>query len=333
MPMIRAMRLLNAIEAGTTTGAQLQTLLAADPGRLAELNALLGMRGQARRMAASSTAMNAVAASSTAMNAVAASSTAMNAVAASSTAMAAVAASTTAMAAVYASPSAVMAIMPSAFMVFGPHTEQITLSGSEVTQWKDSTGNGRHLLGSTAGARPTFSGTAMNGYITLEFDGTNDKLVGNANFTIPDACTVFIVSRKDGDGTYGLVGSDTTDNGGLIESGTALYVDYSGGASSYSFALSTVAGVPRLISGWGTGNTTNLRLNANTPVQRSDCNLLGAGGTMAFSVGFAADPDWAGNVFFDGKIAEVIVLGAQKAPGDAEYNRIVEMLRTKYALW
>ena len=80
MPTIRAMRLLNAIKAGTTTGAQLQTLLTADPGRLAEFNVLLGMRGQMRRMAASSTAMTAVAASSTAMAAVIASSTAMTAV-------------------------------------------------------------------------------------------------------------------------------------------------------------------------------------------------------------------------------------------------------------
>jgi antitoxin component HigA of HigAB toxin-antitoxin module len=80
------MRMLNAIEAGTLTGSQLETLLTSDPGRLAELNVLLGLRGQARRMAASSTAMEAVAASSTAMEAVAASSTAMQAVAASSTA-------------------------------------------------------------------------------------------------------------------------------------------------------------------------------------------------------------------------------------------------------
>ena len=90
MPMVRAMRMLNAIEAGTLTGAQLQTLLTTDAGRLAELNVLLGLRGQCRRLAASSTAMAAVIASSTAMAAVAASSTAMAAVAASSTAMAAV---------------------------------------------------------------------------------------------------------------------------------------------------------------------------------------------------------------------------------------------------
>ena len=93
MPMVRAMRMLNAVEAGTLSGAQLEALLIADPGRLAELNVLLGMRGQTRRIVASSTAMTAVAASSTAMTAVAASSTAMTAVVASSTAMTAVDAS------------------------------------------------------------------------------------------------------------------------------------------------------------------------------------------------------------------------------------------------
>ena len=110
MPMIRAMRLLNAIEAGTTTGAQLQALLTADPGRLAEFNVLLGMRGQVRRMAASSTAMAAVIASSTAMTAVAASSTAMTAVWASNTATDAVFASATARLAVYNSDTALAAL-------------------------------------------------------------------------------------------------------------------------------------------------------------------------------------------------------------------------------
>ena len=93
MPMIRAMRLLNAVEVGTTSGAQLQTLLNADSGRLAEFNVLLGMRGQTRRMAASSTAMAAVAASSTARAAIYNSDTALNAIAASVTAIDAIVAS------------------------------------------------------------------------------------------------------------------------------------------------------------------------------------------------------------------------------------------------
>ena len=133
MPMIRAMRLLNAVEAGTTTGAQLENLLTADPGRLAEFNVLLGMRGQMRRMAASSTAMAAVAASSTAMAAVIASSTAMTAVAASSTAMTAVAASSTAMTAVWASNTTTDAVFASATARLAIYNSDTALASLQAT--------------------------------------------------------------------------------------------------------------------------------------------------------------------------------------------------------
>ena len=131
MPMVRAMRMLNAIEAGTLTGAQLETLLTDDPGRLAELSVLLGMRGQVRRIAASSTAMTAVAASSTAMTAVAASSTAMTAVAASSTAKMAVFNSDTALNAIAASGTALTALRTAAgYAVYSSAaTTAATISG------------------------------------------------------------------------------------------------------------------------------------------------------------------------------------------------------------
>lgn len=123
MPMVRAMRLLNAAEAGTLSGAQLEALLASDPGRLAELNVLLGMRGQARRMAASSTAVanlmdSPIAASYVAYNAVAygailESRIAMTAVAAAANRVAAMAADPDALGAMVASPIARDAIAAS----------------------------------------------------------------------------------------------------------------------------------------------------------------------------------------------------------------------------
>jgi hypothetical protein len=127
MPMVRAMRLLNAVEAGTLSGTQLETLLTNDPGRLAELNVLMGMRGQARRMAASSTAMTAVTASSLAMgalvearegmDAVAASNIAMPLLVASSAAMSAVSASNTASSAISAKTTASMLVLGGSFSV------------------------------------------------------------------------------------------------------------------------------------------------------------------------------------------------------------------------
>ena len=175
MPMIRAMRLLNAIEAGTTTGAQLQTLLTADPGRLAEFNVLLGMRGQMRRMAASSTAMTAVAASSTAMTAVAASSTARLAVHASDTALTAISGSATAIASIKA--AATYVINSTAPVVGSAITT--TLSGKYImVGWSDSLANttttitGRRAgstVGTLAGASIAVGATAAtNNVMALE---------------------------------------------------------------------------------------------------------------------------------------------------------------------
>lgn len=112
MPMLRAIRTLNNLEAGTLSGSALQTLLA-DTGRLGDFVSLVTQRGHARRLAASSTAMAAVAASSTAMAAVAASSTAMTAIGASNTALEAVFASSTAMTAVAESSTAMTAVAAS----------------------------------------------------------------------------------------------------------------------------------------------------------------------------------------------------------------------------
>ena len=78
-------RLLNSLETGTTTGDQLQTLLA-DTGRQGELTALLNLRSQTKRLASSATAMSAVAGSPTAMTAIGASATATSAVLGSPTA-------------------------------------------------------------------------------------------------------------------------------------------------------------------------------------------------------------------------------------------------------
>lgn len=69
MPMLRAIRLLNAVEGGTHSGAQLQTSLE-DAGRLAEFKVLLSMRGQSRRMAASGLTITAIVASQIARDAV-----------------------------------------------------------------------------------------------------------------------------------------------------------------------------------------------------------------------------------------------------------------------
>ena len=129
--MVRAMRMLNAVEAGTLSGAQFEDMLT-DPGRLSEWNVLLGMRGQARRIVTSLTTMtailesplattclftnpvsNAAAESSASLLSTAIKSADLTAVIASSTAMKLVAASSSAMPAAIASTAIKMAFFNS----------------------------------------------------------------------------------------------------------------------------------------------------------------------------------------------------------------------------
>lgn len=59
MPILRSLRLIGAVEAGTVNGAQLQVFLT-DAGRNAEFSVLLANRGQARRMANNPVTMEAI---------------------------------------------------------------------------------------------------------------------------------------------------------------------------------------------------------------------------------------------------------------------------------
>lgn len=68
MPLVRAMRLINALEAGTLSGPAFASLITGDPTRAAELSVLYGMRGQARRLAASTGAFTKLLGSAEAVN-------------------------------------------------------------------------------------------------------------------------------------------------------------------------------------------------------------------------------------------------------------------------
>lgn len=67
MPMLRAVRMLQSVEANLTSGSQFETMLG-DAGRVSDFSVLLGMREQVRRMANSDVTMTAIIASDIALN-------------------------------------------------------------------------------------------------------------------------------------------------------------------------------------------------------------------------------------------------------------------------
>ena len=62
-----------------------------------------------------------------------------------------------------------------------------TVSGG-VSQWSDKSGNARNFTQSTAGRRPTYTASALNGRSAVTPDGSNDWLTGPVVFsgTTPD---------------------------------------------------------------------------------------------------------------------------------------------------
>ena len=77
----------------------------------------------------------------------------------------------------------------------------ISLSGSDVTQWSDVSGNARHATQSTSTFRPKSGTRTINGLNAIDFDGTDDRLNANsvaASFTGNDRpFTIFMVQAKD----------------------------------------------------------------------------------------------------------------------------------------
>ena len=94
----------------------------------------------------------------------------------------------------------------------------ITQSGGLVSQWNDRSGNSNHALlpGSIPTAKPTFVSSSVNGYPSLDFDGTDDQLwVSDANSLDLIQWHFFIVVTADVQKDYNawmVKGDDAQEN-------------------------------------------------------------------------------------------------------------------------
>jgi hypothetical protein len=68
----------------------------------------------------------------------------------------------------------------------------ISLSGNQVTQWNDKSGNGRHATQGTSTQRPLSGTRTINGLNVLDFDGTDDHLRNDALASLFSGSNSFI---------------------------------------------------------------------------------------------------------------------------------------------
>jgi hypothetical protein len=204
-------------------------------------------------------------------------------------------------------------------------TSTISLSGSNVTQWNDKSGNGYNFAQGTAANRPSSGTRTQNGLNVIDFDGTNDFLPTTAaksafNFLNNTTATLFLVLKNDSTtGVQWMFGNNGGSNAqiGILSynSGTNFISRNGNGSGTWTYDI-TVA-----------GNTTNAKYltyksdpanataanriklaldngafsGANTETQAASAS----DSTRDFSIGDAASPDTG--IPMDGFICEFLI--------------------------
>ncbi|UJR78937.1 hypothetical protein [Sandaracinus amylolyticus] len=78
--------------------------------------------------------------------------------------------------------------------------DDLVVSGAEVTQWTDKSGNAYHLTPPAATNRPTFEAAGLGGKPSVRFDGTDDVLRSATNSFLgtPAGYTIALVMQEAG---------------------------------------------------------------------------------------------------------------------------------------
>ena len=195
----------------------------------------------------------------------------------------------------------------------------ITLVGTNVSQWNDKSGNGRHATQATSENRPTYISSGMNSLGLVDWDGSNDAMtisgaVGGAStlhallsadntysmawavkpdiisnqavlLYVPEGSWKFLVEIKSDGGLYW---GDTPDG----------YRIYSGGSF---FVINNGTFFTLIKTGSGAG-TAHVAGTLNTSFTNQ-----GSGLSNTPSLGAAFILGQYPGIFYDGKIAEIII--------------------------
>lgn len=317
MPMTRAIRLLNSVEAGTTDSSALETLLA-DAGRRAEWTALMDMPGQARRAMASLSVMSTIAASPRAC--------------------AALMASNAARSLFYgAGNDYLRAFAPNAWAVYSPQRDSFALNSAtlEVAKWRNALGlTTRDMTSASSSVAPLLSTNAspLPGAAVPLFDGSNDTLVCGETFNQAAAWTIFVVYRLAAVTNHVLVGVpvNAANTGGVGVNSSGAATSCSGGNNSTT-AFSNNGGAQ---STWalsrfrrvGSDSYHSLNGGADSSSNATVTPLTGG------SLNIGSGRQNSGTQYLSGSVAEVWLLAGNGDASTPEVQRITALLKNKYGL-
>lgn len=197
----------------------------------------------------------------------------------------------------------------------------LTLSDSYVTEWRDKSGNGRHVAQAAQASQPTRVANVQNGRAVVRFDGTSDALSGGDVLDLgTGGLSVAAVGTPSNNNTVIGKYRVTSDNytwivtrAGITTRSTAITSASGGTASSatqlWTATVDRTAGLAFWRNGTSTGtSSTNYPNSAN--YNSTYPLLVGASTSSTDNVSLTS--------FYQGDVAEIVVSLSTWSTGDRQ---------------
>ena len=173
----------------------------------------------------------------------------------------------------------------------------ITLNGSDVSQWADSSSNGIDMIQGTAAAQPAYSGGV------LTFDGTDDNLA-SSQINLTGALTIGIRGNFSSASGDTILGDDDASNAFLkLQSTTVLRIRVAAGLINFTLSSGTFGDDYLVITRDGSDNVNAYRNGVAISAQQSR-----SGTVRIDNLGTNT-----GGTFFNGTMKEVQIYDSTSA--------------------
>ncbi len=209
-------------------------------------------------------------------------------------------------------------------------TAQVTGSGDTIGCWKDKSANNYRMVQNTAGERPTYTASAVNGNPILAFGGTQ-YMFSSVNIIMNQPNTTFVVFSNQNWGNHRPIVGNTALSNCISQQGTAnqIKMGASGGSGSNfeSYQLmptQTTIGQYNLAE--AIFNTPNFTFMVNGVSQTTSSNYNAVNGSGAF---FIAYDFYYGHAQVN--VAEVVVYNSVLSVN--ERQQVEDYLNNKYSIY
>lgn len=209
----------------------------------------------------------------------------------------------------------------------------VTLSGSEVSQWNDQSGNANHLTQAGATKADYISSDAtLNNKPVIAFNGSNDfmNLTSGISVDATNGWTSYVVYKKTSTAVNAVIlglSSGATGYWGFNFTDGKSYILPSGSNASYSSGHVTSYSVERWTITNTFGAATGYLNKTGGSATRSGTNTT----WLTYNV-FGKGSYVLGTAFMNGRVYAVLIVARVITFGSAEDNQIWDYFKRKTGL-